>query len=367
MKEAAFDDDVKANSLERVWIAKANAIQRKGRAGRTRPGKLYRLYSKARYMEIMSDFSVPAMQREALDSLILRLCGMNLTADPRDILRRCLDTPDETRMNKSIEKLRRLNAIDTRFALTPLGFQLNRMGVDPEIGKMIMYGLCFGCYRPISIVAAALSHKSPFVKLNDAAKIKAQHHTRLELGVNSQSDMVAIMMAYEKWASEGMMSFQWADQHFLSQIVMSMINRIVEDFNARLAKTNFALDQRGCESWDRNSNYVNVITQVLSGVLLPKVVTSKRKHVETSQKVKISDESVIAFNNIDCSLGTFYEMLKLQSNRNLWNAWELNPCTDLTLLLFQKPMKIGQNILSWFGEGRFELTYRNFFNTEKTI
>ena len=258
MKEAAFDDDVKANSLERVWIAKANAIQRKGRAGRTRPGKLYRLYSKARYMEIMSDFSVPAMQREALDSLILRLCGMNLTADPRDILRRCLDTPDETRMNKSIEKLRRLNAIDTRFALTPLGFQLNRMGVDPEIGKMIMYGLCFGCYRPISIVAAALSHKSPFVKLNDAAKIKAQHHTRLELGVNSQSDMVAIMMAYEKWASEGMMSFQWADQHFLSQIVMSMINRIVEDFNARLAKTNFALDQRGCESWDRNSNYVNV-------------------------------------------------------------------------------------------------------------
>lgn len=106
MKEASYDDDVKANNLNRVWVARANANQRKGRAGRTQPGKCYRLYSRARFFDCMPQFSLPAMQREALDNLILRLCAMNLTSDPRDILRGCLDAPDETRMNKSIEKLR---------------------------------------------------------------------------------------------------------------------------------------------------------------------------------------------------------------------------------------------------------------------
>lgn len=36
------------------WVSLANSKQRRGRAGRTQPGKCYRLYSKAREMVLES-------------------------------------------------------------------------------------------------------------------------------------------------------------------------------------------------------------------------------------------------------------------------------------------------------------------------
>ena len=352
MKEASFDDEVKANQLNRVWISQANANQRKGRAGRTQPGKVYRLYSRARYQNIMSDFMQPAMQREALDNLILRLCAMNLTNDPRDVLRGCLNAPEENRMNKSIEKLRKINAIDARLCLTPLGTQLNRMGVDPEIGKMVLFGLCFGCYRPIGIVAAALSHKTPFQKLNDNQKIFAQHKVRQDLAGESRSDLVAFMRAFEYWLDEGLQSKDFAEKNFLNYEAMKMIQRLMTDFDQRVSKTSFI--NQNDRNWDRNARRMNLLSGILSGVLMPNLISERKKHVITGAPVRISEESVVNFVESDCKLATFYDMLRLNNSGNQWTAWELNPCTDCCLLLFQKPIRIGKNRLQWFGQGRYE-------------
>jgi len=301
----------------------------------------------------MDDFMLPAMQKEALDNLILRLCAMNLTSDPRDILRGCMDAPDEIRMNKSIEKLRRINAVDARFSLTPLGAQLNRMGVDPEIGKMVLYGLCFGCYRPIGIVAAALSHKTPFQKLNDNQKIFQQHKVRMDLAQESRSDLVAFMRAFEYWLDEGGQSKQFAEAHFLNYEALRMISRLMTDFDSRVSKTTF-INQNN-RDWDRNARRMNLLSGIISAVLLPNVVSDKNKHVLTGANVRISEESVINFIEEDCKLATFFEMLRLQNNSNQWTAWELNPCTDATLILFQKPIRVAKNRLQWFGAGRYEL------------
>jgi HrpA-like RNA helicase len=54
------------------------------------------------------------------------------------------------------------NALDANEELTPLGFHLARLPVDPHIGKMIIFGALFGCLDPILTVAACLDYKSPF-------------------------------------------------------------------------------------------------------------------------------------------------------------------------------------------------------------
>ena len=49
VKEKSFDSLAGTTALRSQWISQNSATQRKGRAGRTAPGSVYRLYSKARY------------------------------------------------------------------------------------------------------------------------------------------------------------------------------------------------------------------------------------------------------------------------------------------------------------------------------
>lgn len=54
-------------------ISKASAQQRAGRAGRTRPGKCFRLYTEKAYKNEMQDNTYPEILRSNLGSVVLQL------------------------------------------------------------------------------------------------------------------------------------------------------------------------------------------------------------------------------------------------------------------------------------------------------
>ncbi len=58
-------------SLETVWISRANAEQRKGRAGRVMPGLCVRLYTRHRYEYVFHAQPIPEIQRVPLDQIVL--------------------------------------------------------------------------------------------------------------------------------------------------------------------------------------------------------------------------------------------------------------------------------------------------------
>lgn len=58
--------------------------------------------------------------------------------------------------------LRQLNALDENENLTPLGFHLAKMPLDPQIGKMLLMAVTMSCLNPILSIAATLSFKDPF-------------------------------------------------------------------------------------------------------------------------------------------------------------------------------------------------------------
>lgn len=65
------------DSLITTPISKVQAIQRKGRAGRTQEGKCLRLYSDKFYDE-MRDFSLPEILRVSLSNVVLTLKSMKI-------------------------------------------------------------------------------------------------------------------------------------------------------------------------------------------------------------------------------------------------------------------------------------------------
>lgn len=58
--------------LANVWVSKAVADQRLGRAGRVADGECFRLYSKKKY-ESFDQYPVPEILRVSLESLIMRI------------------------------------------------------------------------------------------------------------------------------------------------------------------------------------------------------------------------------------------------------------------------------------------------------
>lgn len=50
MKETRFNSNQNMESLEMCWVSRANALQRKGRAGRVMPGVSIHLYTSYKYV-----------------------------------------------------------------------------------------------------------------------------------------------------------------------------------------------------------------------------------------------------------------------------------------------------------------------------
>ena len=66
-------------SYDIMWISKASASQRAGRAGRTGPGHCYRLYSSSLFSRHMDDFAIPEVLSRPLEDIVLAMKAMNIS------------------------------------------------------------------------------------------------------------------------------------------------------------------------------------------------------------------------------------------------------------------------------------------------
>jgi len=68
-----YNPRIRVESLLVTAISKASAQQRAGRAGRTRPGKCFRLYTEKAYKQEMQDNTYPEILRSNLSAVVLQL------------------------------------------------------------------------------------------------------------------------------------------------------------------------------------------------------------------------------------------------------------------------------------------------------
>lgn len=73
MKEKRFDPNRNMESLETTWVTRANALQRKGRAGRVMSGVCIHLYTGHRFKYNILSEPIPEINRIPLEQLILNI------------------------------------------------------------------------------------------------------------------------------------------------------------------------------------------------------------------------------------------------------------------------------------------------------
>jgi ATP-dependent helicase HrpB len=155
---SSFDPRRGIDTLHIHQISRASADQRSGRAGRTAPGKCYRLWSESSHPH-RNGFDTPEIHRIDLAEIFLLL----KSADYSDLKSfRWLDAPLEESFNRSIAVLEQLDAIDSSGNLTDQGKAMSELPVPPRFAKLILSGLHYDCLAESCFIAAAVQGEAIF-------------------------------------------------------------------------------------------------------------------------------------------------------------------------------------------------------------
>ncbi|CAI5962742.1 unnamed protein product, partial [Closterium sp. NIES-65] len=121
-KETSYDAVNNVPCLLPQWVSKASVKQRRGRAGRVRPGVCFHLYPRPLFAAL-PDYGQPELLRAPLHSLCLQIKTLGL-GNIGEFLGKAIQPPEPLAVDNAIELLEDVGALDKDENLTPLG-QLN--------------------------------------------------------------------------------------------------------------------------------------------------------------------------------------------------------------------------------------------------
>lgn len=213
------------------WVGLANANQRTGCAGRTQQGVCFRLYSRIRESTFAPQ-PVAEMKKTRLEELILRIKMLTL-GKVSTFFQNVPESPEVSTVQISLDLLGALGALDQEERLTPLGFHLAQLPMDPLTGKMILLGAIFGCLEPILNIAAALNFKEPFV--TSIYQTDQMGGRKKELDGGQRSDHLLVALLMKEYRSIAMSKTEWdlknfCDENFLNFSTMTMMMNMVDQF-----------------------------------------------------------------------------------------------------------------------------------------
>ncbi len=155
MRVPIYEPDVGLTRLETVRVSRANADQRRGRAGRVEPGVCYRLWEEAATGGLQP-YAAPEILSADLSGFALD-CALWGVTDPATL--RFLDSPPRAALAEAQALLNAIGALDGDGRITDEGRAISRLALPPRLARMVVDAARAGDARTASEVAVVLTER----------------------------------------------------------------------------------------------------------------------------------------------------------------------------------------------------------------
>ncbi|CAO4369194.1 hypothetical protein L5515_003602 [Caenorhabditis briggsae] len=285
-KQKVYNPRIRVESLLVCPISKASAMQRAGRAGRTKPGKCFRLYTEAAYGSEMQDQTYPEILRSNLGSVVLQLKKLGT----EDLVHfDFMDPPAPETLMRALELLNYLQAINDDGELTELGSLMAEFPLDPQLAKMLITSTELNCSNEILSITAMLSVPQCFVRPNEMKKEADEAKARF---AHIDGDHLTLLNVYHAF-KQNQEDPQWCYQNFINyrtmktaDTVRTQLARVMDKFNLRRVSTDFK----------SRDYYLNIRKALVAGFFMQVAHLERSGHyvtVKDNQLVNLHPSTVL--------------------------------------------------------------------------
>lgn len=209
-KQKSFNARSGMESLVVTPVSQAAANQRAGRAGRTQPGKCFRLFTAWSFQHELEPNTIPEILRTNLGNVVLMLKSLGIN----DLLNfDFMDRPPADALIRALEQLYALGALNDKGELTKMGRRMAEFPLDPMLSKSVIVAEKYEC---VSEVLSTVSMLSLGASVFYRPKEKAVHAdtARLNFARGGGGDQIALLRCYSDWVSTDY-SPGWCIENFI--------------------------------------------------------------------------------------------------------------------------------------------------------
>ena len=247
VKLRAHDPATGVDALTAAPVSRASATQRAGRAGRTAPGKCYRLYTAAA-LAALPAATAPEMQRSDLAPVLLQLKALGID----NVARFDFPTaPPAALVARALELLFALGALDAHAKLTrPLGTRMAELAaVQPMLARCLLCAPDLGCLPELLSIAAMTSQQQQqqhggSIWVAHDGEHKALAAARRAFAAD-EGDHLTLLNVYQAFASPraGKRDAQWCHRHRLNFQAMTRAVSVRGQLRRQLERFGIRVDE----------------------------------------------------------------------------------------------------------------------------
>ncbi|EPY23027.1 pre-mRNA-splicing factor ATP-dependent RNA helicase DHX15/PRP43 [Strigomonas culicis] len=254
-KQKVYNPKLRVESLMVTPISQASARQRCGRAGRTKPGKCFRLYTAKTFDASLQPNTYPEILRSNLGSIVLNMKKMGI----EDLVNfDFVEPPAPETLMRALELLNYLGALDDDGNLTPFGEKISEFPVEPEMAAMLYHSAEYGCSEDVARICAMLSVQSPF--LNPANDQRGRAMRAKEQFYHPTGDHIAFLNVFNSY-HENADPATWCKENYINPRVMKQAVNTYRQLIGIMRRLGLRISSTYSDVW-RKSTAEDMVTNV---------------------------------------------------------------------------------------------------------